>query len=254
MHRTIRRNIALLPLLVLATLAAPFTGCSSSNSTQAGTAQVLDPTQPHYGNTDAEWGALCRQWVYQLPQSTDDAGMPDCNIPFQDPTGAHCTDGQSGDVFFLAGASGGTVERDQCAVPSGKAIFFPIFNFVADNGGVPPAMQLSDSALMGQVQTGMAGVSVGTLSAEFDGLPIANLASFATPVTQYKYTLPPEPNVYTCEGETGVTGPVSPSYAAGYYIMLPPPAPGAHVLHFAGTSTTSNPHVMVDVTYRFTIH
>jgi hypothetical protein len=35
--------------------------------------------------------------------------------------------------------------------------------------------------------------------------------------------------------------------------MLAPPAPGAHVLHFAGSSTASNPPVMIDVTYKLTI-
>jgi len=252
MCRKSKRTIAPLPLLILSTLAAPFAAsCSSSSPTTA--AQALDPTQSHYGNTDSEWGALWWQWLYQLPQSADDAGMPICSIPFQDPTGANCAAGQSGDVFYLAGTTGGTVVRDQCHVPLGKAIFFPIFTFVDDNGGVPAAMQQSDSALTEQVQNGVAGVAVSSLSAEFDGRPIANLASFATQVTQFSYTLPPEPNVYTCEGQNGVTGAVSPSYAAGYYIMLAPPVAGAHVLHFAGTSAASNPPAMIDVTYKLTI-
>ena len=220
---------------------------------QAASAPVLDPTQSHYGNTDAEWGALWWKWIYELPQTANDAGMPNCVIPFQDPTGANCAVGQSGDVFFLAGTSGGTVVRDKCAVPAGKAIFFPIFSFAVDNGGVPSAMQRSNSALMGIVQSDMAGVQVASLSAEFDGLPITNLAQFATPVTKFSYTLPPEPNVYTCEGETGVTGTITPSYAAGYYIMLAPPAAGAHVLHFAGTSTITKPPAKIDVTYNFKI-
>jgi len=246
------RGASLLRLFVLSALAAPFTpGCSGSGN-QAATAQVLDPTQSHYGQTDSEWGALWWQWIYQL-QETPSTG--NCVIPFQDPTGAHCTDGQSGggDVFFLAGTAGGTVVRDKCVVPSGKAIFFPILSSSYDNAGVPAAMQLSDAALMAALQSFLNGVSVSSLSAEFDGLPIENLARFETQVTQFSYTLPADPNVYSCEGEPGVTGSVSPSYAAGYYIMLPPPAPGAHVLHFAGSSPASNPPVTVDVTYNFTI-
>src|SRR5580700_4787498 len=114
------------PFLFLAILAAGFTGgCSSSN--QSGT-QALDPTQSHYGHTDAEWSTLWWQWVYGLSQTENDAGMPNCNIPFQDPTGANCQAGQSGDVFFLAGTQAGTVVRPDCTVPLGKAIFFPIVN------------------------------------------------------------------------------------------------------------------------------
>jgi hypothetical protein len=254
-----------LPFLFFTALAAPFTAsCSSSNGNEAASnAQVLDPTQPHDGHTDAEWGALWWKWIYELPQTANDAGRPNCIIPFQDPTGENCAVGQSGDVFFLAGASGGTVVRDKCVVPSGKAIFFPIVSFAFDNGGVPATMQSSDSALMGVVQTQMAGVSVAGLSAEFDGLPIANLGSFATPATKFSYTLPPEPNNYTCEGATGVTGVIDPSYAAGYFVMLPPPAPGAHVLHFKATSSPTHAPAMVnglwdlggveDVTYHFTV-
>jgi hypothetical protein len=255
MHRTTKRPIAPLPFLILATLAAPFsTSCSSSSSSnQATSAVVLDPTQAHYGHTDTEWGTLWWQWIYQTPQSVDDAGMPSCIIPFLDPTGANCAVGQSGDVFFLAGTQGGTVVRDQCAVPSGKALFFPIFTFADDNAGVPAPMQQTNSALMGQVQAEMAGVQVSSLSAEFDGATISNLGSFATPVTEFTYQPPPEPNIYTCQGTNGVTSKVDPSYQAGYYVMLAPPAAGAHVLHFAGTSTSTSPAVKVDVTYHFTI-
>jgi len=256
MLRKTNRATALLHFLALSTLAAPFTAsCSSSSngSSPAANSLVLDPTQPHYGNTDSEWGALWWKWVYELPQSLDDAGMPNCFIPFQDPTGANCPVGQSGDVFFLAGTTGGTVVRDKCVVPSGKAIFFPIFNFVDDNGGVPPAMQVSDSTLMGSVQTEMAGVEVSSLSAEFDGVSISNLASFATQITQFSYTLPPEPNTYTCEAETGVTGTVNPSYAAGYYVMLSPPSSGPHTLHFAGTSKNTVQADTIDVTYHLTV-
>jgi hypothetical protein len=229
-------------------------GCSSSSSggQAAAVGQVLDPTQSHYGNTDDEWGALWWKWIYELPQ-TD---AKNCIIPFLDPTGEHCTYGQptasSGDVFFLAGTTGGTVVRDKCVVPSGKALFFPIVTYTADNGGLPPSMVQPDSKLMATVQSQMDGVPVSGLSASFDGVAITNLERFRTQVTQFSYTLPPEPNVYTCQGQTGVTGSVSPAYAAGYYIMLSPPPPGAHTLHFAGSIPAAMPP-MVDVTYHFTI-
>ena len=248
-----RRSAFLLSFLGFSMFAASFAQGCSSGSTETASAQVLDPTQPHYGNSDDEWCALWWQWIYQLPQTENDAGMPNCIIPFQDPTGANCGYGQSGDVFFFTGTSGGTVVRDQCFVPAGKAIFFPILTATADNAGTPVAMQLSDTDLMAQVQAQIDGVSVASLSAEFDGLPIPNLARFKTQTTKYSYTLPPEPNDYTCEGAPGITGLVDPSYAACYAVMLPPPTTGAHVLHFAGSSPKSNPPWTVDVTYHFTV-
>ena len=248
------RSISPLLFLVLSTLAASFTeGCSGSGS-QPPNAAVLDPTQSHYGQTDDEWGALWQQWIYQLPQTN----AQNCIIPFSDPTGANCgygqsgDSGQSGDVFFLAGTQGGTVVRDQCVVPLGKAIFFPILSFSADNAGVPAAMQLSDMALIAYVQNELNTVPVSGLSAEFAGVALTNLGRFATKVTQYSYTLPPEPNVYDCGGQTGVTGTYS-SYAAGFFVMLAPPASGAHTLHFAGSSPMSQPPLSINVTYNFMV-
>jgi hypothetical protein len=207
---------------------------------------VLDPTQAHYGHTSDEWATLWWQWIYQLPQK---AGM--CVIPITDPTGASCGYGQSGDVFFFAGDSGGVLVRNACDVPQGKAILFPIVTFSADNGGVPPAQQLTPTALAQVVQTQLDGVT--GLEADFDGVSIGNLASFKTRVTQFQYTLPPEPNVYSCQGASGVTGVITPSFAGGYYVMLAPPALGAHVLHFKANSPASSPPFTLEVTYNFTV-
>jgi hypothetical protein len=210
---------------------------------------VLDPTQSHFGNTDDEWGALWWKWIYELPQ-TD---AKNCVIPLLDPTGEHCAYGQSGDVFFLTGTQGGVAVRDKCVVPAGKAIFFPIVTFSGDNAGVPAGMTLPDAGLIGYVQSQLNGVPVAGLSAELDGVALTDLARFRTQITKYSYTLPPEPNVYTCGGQTGVTGLVDPAYAAGYYVMLAPPSSGAHTLHFAGSSPASSPPLMLDVTYHLTI-
>jgi hypothetical protein len=138
-------------------------------------------------------------------------------------------------------------------VPAGKPIFFPILNFSADNGGVPPGMQLDDAGLMAAVQAQMDMVSLPTLAAEFDGVPIPNLKNYKTQTTYFNYTLPPEPNVYTCNGATGVTGLIDPAYEAGYYVMIAPPPPGAHTLHFKGSSPASAPPLNVEVTYHFMI-
>jgi hypothetical protein len=238
--------------LIVPALAASFTAaCSSSSSSHpaATTAEVLDPTQSHYGNSYCEWGALWWKWLYQLTETSASS----CVVPLSDPTGQNCGYEQSGDVFFLVGTLGGTVVRNMCTVPQGKAIFFPILSFDADNGGVPVAMQLTPMALQAVVQGQVDKAPVSGLSAEFDGLPVANMASFKCDATQYSYTLPAEPNLYDCLGMTGVTGMVSPAYAGGYYVMLPPPAPGNHVLKFKGSSPSSTPPLTVDVTYNFTV-
>lgn len=227
-------------------------GCGSSDAGSPAVAAVdvpLDPAEAHYGHTDDEWGALWWKWIYELPQKDPN----NCNIPFMDPTGEHCQDGQSGDVFYLAGTGAGSATRDQCTVPSGKAIFFPILSFSADNGGIPPDQQHSATELQSLVQSELDSVPVSGLSAEFDGKAIKDLGRFKTNVSEFDYTLPAEPNFYSCMGATGVTGKIEPAYAAGVYVMLPPQAAGKHTLHFAGDSPASSPPVSLDVTYHFTV-
>ena len=238
---------------VLSIFAISFAaGCGSSDAGSPSTTSAdlaLDPTVPHYGHTDDEWGTLWWKWIYELPQT--DAN--NCIIPFMDPTGEQCGYGQSGDVFYLAGTNAGSVVRDKCSVPSGSAIFFPILSISADNGGVDPAKQLSDADLQGYVQTALDTVPISGLSAEFDGQKVADLARFKTKITKFNYTLPAEPNFYDCTGATGVTGLIDPAYAAGFFVMLPPQAAGAHTLHFAGKSPASRPAVDLDVTYHLTV-
>jgi hypothetical protein len=237
--------------LLFAPLAIVFTACSSSSggAGSAASAEALDPTQPHYGHTDDVWATLWWKWIFQLQEP--EGGT--CYNPFQDPTGQNCGFDQSGDVFFLVGTLGGNAVRDKCVVPAGKAIFFPILSFSGDNAGVPVGMQQTNSQLVAGVQSELSQVDVSSLSADFDGVTIPNLSRFQTKITQYTYTLPPEPNFYDCLGTTGVTGVVNPSFAAGFFIMLTPPEKGAHTLHFAGSSPKSSPPLMVDVTYHFTV-
>jgi|HubBroStandDraft_1064217.scaffolds.fasta_scaffold14984_2 hypothetical protein len=243
-----RASLCRLRLLVASVLVSVSAACNSSSTNPASSGEVLDPTQPHYGYTDDVWATMWFTWLFQLQEP--EAGT--CINPLTDPTGQYCGYGQSGDVFFLPGTQGGTVVRDQCKVPAGKAILFPILNFEGDNAGVPASMQLTDSQLMTGVQSELSGVDVSSLSAEFDGVAIPNLSGFETKVTQFMYTLPPEPNYYDCIGAAGVTGQFT-AYAAGFFVMLAPPTTGSHTLHFAGSDPAASPKINVDVTYDLTV-
>jgi hypothetical protein len=55
------------------------------------------------------------------------AGFGQVRHPIADRTGAYAGLHQPGDVWFLAGTFGGTVER-RCAVPAGRPVFLPAFN------------------------------------------------------------------------------------------------------------------------------
>jgi hypothetical protein len=243
-----RRRIRCVLLSALALVCS--VGCGGSNDDdRAADALVLDPAQAHYGYTNAQWGTRWWQWFFQLPTQQD---AEDCIIPWADSTGEHCAYGQpGGEVFFLAGTTEGATLRYLCVVPSGKAIYFPIVNYSGDNVGVPAEHQHSPQELQATVQDWLASVPVDQLSVEFDGKSIPDLARFRANATEYSYELPPEPNIYTCGEQSGVTGLVEHAYGAGYYVMLAPPPPGAHVLHFKGSAPDIGLHV--DVTYKFTI-
>lgn len=81
---------------------------------------VLPPNSHAVGKTYGAWSAVWWQYVESQPVSSN---------PLLDSTGAGCRKAQSGHVFFLVGAnSSGSVTRDQCTVPAGKALFFPLIN------------------------------------------------------------------------------------------------------------------------------
>jgi len=67
-------------------------------------------------NLSADWW----QWVLEAPVETN---------PNLDPDGRFSHIGQTGQVWHLAGAFGGKVER-WCVVPAGKSLFVPIVNNV----------------------------------------------------------------------------------------------------------------------------
>ena len=273
----------------LGTLAciAAILGCGSSSTPVAGV-EPLDPKKPHYGKTYAEWAAAWVEWVYQWPEgaaasdggvtagdggaTADDGGAtagdggattgdggatagdggppPGCVDPVADTTGALCAFAQdpNSPVFFLAGDWGGVVRRASCVVPAGKALFLPVFvGSFQDNGGVPLTMQKTDPQLMTSAATELQPVSQVLFSVDGHSVSLQPYAVVATP---YQYVLPPEPNIFTCQGSPGVTGTYS-GYTSGYFVLLPPLAPGPHTIAFSAKvdMTPTSAAFALDVRY-----
>lgn len=53
--------------------------------------------------------------------------IPSSDSPVYDKTGNRCTVGQRGDVWFLAGSTGGRVTR-KCEIPAGVSVLVPVIN------------------------------------------------------------------------------------------------------------------------------
>jgi hypothetical protein len=191
-----------------------------------------------YGRTYGEWSAAWWQWTFSIPVARH---------PLFD--NGDCSVGQSGPVWFLGGKfcqSGqncpGTATRS-CAVPAGKALFFPVLN-VEDSApeepnwgcgnGLPPLVMGTVAEMRQCVEGFLTGIH--DLKADVDGKGIRNLQKdFRVQSVEFGATWPDD-NVLTAIGEGPFpAGTYSPVVDDGVYVMLPPLPPGNHTVHFQGT-------------------
>lgn len=119
------RSGRLLPALALSLLVA---GCGSSGDHDTPDAASVAATQ----SLPARWW----KWTESDPEQN----------PVADPTGAQCAKHQPGDVWFLAGTYGGAATRS-CAVPSGRAVYFPVLNAICATDGKDPATVIAECTL-----------------------------------------------------------------------------------------------------------
>lgn len=176
--------------------------------------------QGKYAQLTAQWW----RWILEQPVTGN---------PIFDATGADAANGQPReDIFFLAGAFGGTVARE-ITVPAGAALFFPLLNNV---GFAPkPAPQpKKDGNQVPQLRALAAPFidSVTELHVTLDdgNGPVSLLDSVTrvkSPV--FQFTLPDEDSIL------GVPGTFT-AVSDGYWLFLAPLPPGTYVLNFGGTS------------------
>lgn len=216
-------------------------GCGSSDDSakKACSVQLLDPTEPHYGKTQAEWAEGWLKWVNE----TDPTDK--CKDPQSDATGEDCGYGQDpgSPVVFLPGSSGGTAERPSCKVSKDKAIFIAILNFAADNAGVANPLSDDDNKKMAEdalAQTLEVGLSV-------DGCTESHLDKYYL-LAPYTVVIPPEPNRYSCQGVNGISGSFD-GWTAGYYVLLPPLAPGSHSIVSSGRVNSDPEDFVISVAF-----
>ena len=150
---------------------------------------VVPPFAKSYDVLSVAWW----QWALGQPRATN---------PLTDDTGARCGQGQFGPVFFIGGDFNGTgvpIIRDQCKVPAGKALFFPLVNSVDVH---VPGLDNQDTPqlIWDDLQITLA-FSVSSL-ASIDGVAVPNLDPATTP---YR----------------GCAGPASPCAPRSFVLRLP---------------------------------
>jgi hypothetical protein len=197
------------------------------------------PKLDSIGELTAEWW----QWVYsfpaaQSPQIQD--GAVDCSL------------GQSGSIWFLAGAPTGTdTYVRSCTVPHNKALFFPVLNgsWVNEPGETVTVAEKRDilDGVLSDIRPGILDSRSCGLEVRIDG----EISTFSVPTVRVQS--PPF-------AASKVAGHVDPeSISDGFWVLLPKLSRGEHVLNIKGAfcefdSTEVHPFVGgVDITYNLTV-
>ena|SRR5271170_986403 len=231
-----------LALLVAAVSSARADGGSKDHS-------LVFPPQAHpYGVSYQEWAA--RYWQRTLSLPVDAASYA-----------APLSDGQSGDVWVLAGPLGsaptGTV---QFSIPEGTAMLISPITYWADNANCPTFTDFTVAELRAQVAASWSQVT--ETSCTIDGVTVTGLANpqdspYLFDSKVFSYTLPDHdtyPTVLfgaTCidNGQT-----IDGAVAEGEFLMIKPLPVGQHIIH--GTDIVGPadaPFLVVDITYVITV-
>jgi hypothetical protein len=167
-----------------------------------------------------------------------------------------CRAGQSGPVFFLAGTDGkDPFTRDQCTVPFGKLLFFPLLNAFdvhTPGDGLDTAADVFADFLKFKFRADQ-------LHASVDGVAVRHLDPATTP---YRGCAAP---VAGCTGPFSLVfpdanlfdplpaGTYAPAVADGYYLLLLPLRPGVHTITFGGTGNFNKAATAEDITYHLRV-
>jgi hypothetical protein len=200
---------------------------------------ILPPQSKPHGKSYPAWSATWWKWAL---------GISATNNPLKDTNGQFAAVGQSGSVWFLAGVWGADkpVVRE-CTVPTGKAIFFPIVNYVAVGWGWTPEDDV-DAILLEWRQWLKEQVDTAQdLACEIDGKPVQNLKAYRAQSLPFSVQAPKEnlfgvPELADATDALGVDD--------GIYLMLAPLSRGQHTIHFHA-KLGDNP--AMDVTYKLTV-
>ena len=176
---------------------------------------ILPPQARAHGKTYGEWAAVWWQWALSIPEAEN---------PVADTTGEFCDVGQTGPVWFLAWSFGSSVEKS-CAIPAGKSIFTPVYNWIFGSGvfdcePTVPGVTCDVEVLRQSAAQNTEAAEL--LEATIDGVPVQNLRD-------YRAASPPFPVSFPEGAVFGIPpGTHFPHISDGYWLMLAPLPVGKH--------------------------
>jgi len=167
------------------------------------------------------------QWAMSIPASTH---------PLLDNNGNRCTVGQRGNLWFLAGNTGGKTDR-QCSLPAGSRVLIPVHATFC----TPEAGRTTSQCFAAVAQDYE---SFTSFSVELNGLPQEIIEQPAVPgESEFTFAVPRnglfgyKPGLYRA------------TIAAGRWALVDVTAPGLYTLRVKSRSPTFNQ----DVTYELSV-
>lgn len=195
---------------------------------------LYSPTSKPFGISFVDWTAKWWQWWLKIPNSQH---------PFADNTGERCAVAQHGPVWYLLGAAG-KVERN-CAVPSDKAILFPILDTECSYSESPNLKDEQDLRVC--AVEGNKGATVNVL---VDGKQVKDIDKYRVTTSLFNVT-------YSNDPVTPTNSNVSQAVSDGWFVFLEPLKPGKHEIKFTASQfaqqNTAEPEALMDVTYHLNI-
>ena len=179
--------------------------------------------EPPYALLNEWW-----QWALSIPASVN---------PILDNSGKACTIGQRGNLWFLAGNTGGRTLRE-CTLPAGSRALIPLHNTFCF-----PDAQYTEQRCLDEVVADWNSFTVA--EARLDGVSQVLIDQPAVPVeTAFTFTVP----------RNGVFGLRPGLYraiiSAGRWAIVDLPTPGVHVLRVRAANTAG---ITLDVTYQLSV-
>ena len=198
---------------------------------------ILAPGSIVAGQSIADWTAAWWTWALQAPAATN---------PLTDSTGAFANVNNNGPVFFVAGTSGttGPVTRSFEA-PVGKPLLVPMINF-SDTEAAEidlPTATLADRENAANVVVAgwLSAVNPASLFASIDGILVANPTQYLEVTGLFSMGPTQVGSLVESFDPRLVGAELSPTKAAGYWLMIDGLAPGPHTLQFGGSSNAFTP-------------
>lgn len=194
---------------------------------------VVDADEAPFGTSLGGWAAAWWQWALSFPAE---------HSPLFDDTCANADLGQSGPVYFLAGAFSTYPVSRNITVPAGKALFFPVVNSEYDNFTCfDPNTELTVLEMRELIGGGLDGAL--NLSCKVNGHSVGNIKR------NFRVTTPSMSLIPTADGlcTDEPAGVPIPAVADGYYVMLKNLHSGNYTIRFGGDVPDFGVHQ--DITY-----